>query len=761
MSNTPWRLWHAVLPISCLAILVSSPAPAGPNCRLPEGVPPDIGAWFWESVEDFRPGECRAFLDLAADHSPFRLLTTSQRVPKEITDADVHERFKEAAAYARRRGLALVLDLDVRLARAAFQKAYPDELQELLRIREADLAAAGETRVTVKTVGGPKDHMTWGSKASYYPLAGRLVRVYSYVRGAAGIEPKTVRDITASCTVAEASAKQVVVSIPGGKDAAGRKAAVMAAFTHFTPDVFAPHLLEFQRAIFAAYKDLPLGGAMKDEWGFPASSDTIGNDFWFSSHHARAYARKTGGRDLVRDCLRMFAPERGSGRDRQAAVNYFVELAWRRNAEIEADFYRATKETFGRDAFVGVHPTWIGTTLGKRELNKNGWDWWAVRRDFGQSDEETPYCCRTALAKKCGGAVWYNQFYAGPKDVPRYAQELWRGAVTGGRLNYHPLFPPLARSVPATLPLLRGDLMRGQCRVRLLNFISRAPLDCPVAVVFGHPAATNWAGPVFNDSGTRLAGRFWSAGFAADLIPSYEIGEQALQVGADGFVQYGSQRYAAAILYHPEFEKPQTVAFWKKAAAGGKTALYRVGDWTTTFDGKPINGNAQFPKRMAALPAADEYGMMTKVVAGLSGRGLSPSCRHKGLSGRCRLIDGTEIVAAADPTHVAGLPIQTTITIGGQKATVDAVGVVAVRLGKDGKVEALAAGGLKAFRAGAFTVELAKRADLAMWRDEKGRWQGVLQGCAGPVPPPLAALTHRWLRLDLPSPLPRLPTLAP
>jgi len=33
--------------------------------------------------------------------------------------------------------------------------------------------------------------------------------------------------------------------------------------------------------------------------------------------------------------------------------------------------------------------------------------------------------------------------------------------------------------------------VRGDCRIRLLNFIARTPLDCPVAIVFGHPCAMN------------------------------------------------------------------------------------------------------------------------------------------------------------------------------------------------------------------------------------------------------------------------------
>ena len=53
--------------------------------------------------------------------------------------------------------------------------------------------------------------------------------------------------------------------------------------------------------------------------------------------------------------------------------------------------------------------------------------------------------------------------------------------------------------------LLYVSLMRGDCRIRLLNFISKSPIDCPVAVVFGHACAMNWVGPAYNDLGIGLS----------------------------------------------------------------------------------------------------------------------------------------------------------------------------------------------------------------------------------------------------------------
>ena len=42
-----------------------------------------------------------------------------------------------------------------------------------------------------------------------------------------------------------------------------------------------------------------------------------------------------------------------------------------------------------------------------------------------------------------------------------------------------------------------------------------------------------------------------------------------------------------------------------------------------------------------------------------------------------------------------------------------------MRLDKDGKLEAVAAGAMKSFRGGGVAIELPERIDLALWRDAK------------------------------------------
>ena len=115
-------------------------------------------------------------------------------------------------------------------------------------------------------------------------------------------------------------------------------------------------------------------------------------------------------------------------------------------------------------------------------------------------------------------------------------------------------------------------------------------------------------------------------------------------------------------------------------------------------------------------------------------------------------MDGTTILVSGEK-DVLGDPIRKTVKEHGHEVTFDAVGVAAVRLGKNGKVEAMAAGGLKMFKAADMTIELPERADVALWLDSKGEWQGVLHGHEGPVPDALTGITRKWIRLRLPVPL--------
>jgi len=741
--------------IAVTSIFASSQAESAGPFRLPDGVQPTIGAWFC-SDDFFEPNGYQKYVDLFAERSCYDLLTASFRVNRrEITEPEFHDQVKKAVAYARERDLEVALDLDVRLAREAFRSQYPAEQQEMLRLRTVPLAASGEVELAI-TSEVLTDHMT-GNTTPYVPLSGRLVRAYAYVGGEDGIRPDTVQDITERCSVKNASKDEVRVSITCDTQFEGHTACVMAAFAHLTPDVYAPHLFAFQRSIVEQYADVALSGLMKDEWGFPPCHGgcPLKNDFWFSAPRAGAYAAATGGRDLVRDCLLMHVGEQGRERERQFAINTLLKTSRERNAAVEAQYYDLAKEFFGPNAAVVTHATWVSFP-GPSEFKKNGLDWWAARRDWGQTDETTPFCVRTSLAKKWGGGVWYNQFYA--TNVPAYEESLWSHALGGGRINYHPIYPApegmdrLSRSAH----LLAPNMVAGESRIRLIQLIARAPLDCPVAVIFGHACAMNWAGPAYEDVGLAVTNALWEAGYYADLIPTSEIESGALRIGEDGALRFGPQRYAAAVLYHPEFEEPGTAEFFNKIQPAA-TTLCRVGGWTRDFSAKDFDGVAALPPEMTGC--ADAAEAASRTIESLRQRAVapcSPATHHlgnktacPGREGHIRLTDGTEIFLAGRE-NVAGDPIEGAFQIAGHEVQAKSLGVLAVRFAADGLIDAFVAGGLQHFTGGNISLNFDTPQDIAYWHDDAGHPKGALQNGPGVLPGDLAALTQDWLRLATP-----------
>lgn len=686
--------------------------------------PPVIGAWFWTQKE-LEPEGYKPFLDAAAAHSPYTLLSTACR-RAEVVEPQVHEQMGRAVRYAATLGLKVALEVDVRLARQAFRAKYPEEQQEELVLRFVDFTNGTLAEVAFTGVD-TGDHMN-GSLPKYECLTTRLVRVYSFVRGKDGIDPASVREITAEGAVATAEGpRKLTVRVAAQP---GRSACVIASHTCLTPDVFAPHLLDFQREIIRQYADVPLAGIMKDEWGFPP--DHTGNPahdrYWYSRPMAAAYAKRSGGRDLVRDALLMCAGERGREREREGAINRYGRLCRERNAEVEDDFYRAGKAAFGKGAFIVTHATWTPYP-GAQEFRKNGLSWWDATRDIGQSDESTPYPCRTSLAKRWGYPLWYNQYYA--KEAEPYVRELWQGALSGGRLNVHPLYPrPDLKGGERETLLLKSGLMAGMTRLRMLDFITRAPLNCPVAVIFGHACAMNWAGPSYNRVGLEVVSALCAEGYPADLFPTSLGTSNALRLDAEGYVCLGAQRYRAVVLYQPEFGNETELAFFARAAQG-KSAVFQVGDWTCDAEARPLETAARLGAAVRRCAGDDPCAKAVTRVLAEAGMARVTGWERKGSThpvppadGHSVLTDGTYVrVAAAESPE--GDPISETFMWQGHSVAVDAVGVVAIRFSADGKVEAFAAGGLKRVITDGLEIELPERTDLAFVRESDGTCKAV------------------------------------
>jgi len=694
------------------------PSDYGAAHRLPTSLPPEI--WAWGPGRDLSDAYKKS-LDAIADYSNFGLLSTAMRSPDhEVTFPETHDYLKRVVEYAHSRGLRVALDLDVRLAQGTFLKKYPEAQQWMLRIRSFPLAGDRAVRAEIASAA-LRDHM-----GQHQLLNGRLMRVYRAGTGKRDL-PTALQELKDGFRILEQSKDRVAIEVPQGGRQGGQELIVVAAFEYRTPDVFSPELLRFQRDIYEQYRDVPLDGSMKDEWGFPPvyNQGAKEGDFWYSKAFAAEYA-KAGGGDFVRDCVLMTLGMGGPYEQRIAAVNRYMRLILIQNARIERAFHDDVKEVFGPQAFLVVHATWGYVPIG--DAFKNGYDWWWAPRDYGQTDEHWPLPVRTSLAKKMGGPVWYNQFYH--RDVVPYRREIWRNASAGGRVNFLPYPRELWRDRP---------LMRAESRIRLLNFISQSPIDCPVAVVFGHAAALNWVGPHFGDLGVDFAEELWNLGVRADVIPSTEIESGALKITDDGLVSYGVQKYRALVFLNPEYEPDSTFDFLRRVARS-KTMEFVRGQRRLTFDAKPRAAEA-------TIPGASVDPTPSRVAQYLT-NWHSPTASEPSLqfpADLARLTDGTCILARGtkDPS---GDPIEETFYCGNTKVTAKATGVLGIKLSVKGELESLAASDLGMVEAGKFRLELPEPTDLALWRDQSGEWRGVVQG-ETKLPEALLQVTKNWTRL--------------
>ena len=162
--------------------------------RLPLDVPPVIGCWFWNTA-DREPENFKSFIDNIAKHTAFNILTESIRIgTRYMTDQDVIDATRKAADYARTKGIGIAPELGFW---SSFPNAYPKEPLQMIRLVTANLADKGEVRV--ETSYETKWNHLQGWPFEVGPA--RVARVCSYVRGAQGIDPKTVEDITWACHV--------------------------------------------------------------------------------------------------------------------------------------------------------------------------------------------------------------------------------------------------------------------------------------------------------------------------------------------------------------------------------------------------------------------------------------------------------------------------------------------------------------------------------------------------------------------------------
>ncbi|HPN34898.1 MAG TPA: hypothetical protein PK843_10305 [bacterium] len=742
------------------ALFAQESAPVNPEHpgRLPDTflgrrIAPQIGCWFPRADDVLEPGGFKSPLDALGRSGAFDLLCVSSRSTQNESDSDSSVKFlNQAADYARKKyGVRLVLDAEIRLSRKSFFKAHPECSQERLQLVERLQSHGQKLEIRLKA-DALSDHYTHNYR--YEVLGCRLIKVWSYQRAAADtVDAASVRDITAEVERFTADSGRCVIVLSGEKAQQDRFVCAAAAFAFLYPDVHSDEALHFERDLIAKHRQINAAGFIKDEWGFPPSYTWAAekNEYWFSPAMVQRYAKISGGRDLADDCFLMYHGQTGRARERRQAIDRMNQMNQARLLEFEQQVYASSKKHWGCHAFVGTHPTWYPFP-GRNEFRKNGLMWWRHPRDYAQTDEVTPFCCRTGMVKAAAQPVWYNEYYQ--TRPSHYVYEHWTCLLAGGRVNIHPFYPkaeePEEEGDFRILPILRGGADRIRSRTRLLDFIMEAPLQCPVAVVFGHWGVMNWTYAQYFDSlqaAITLCNELARRGYPADLIPSSEIqtvgvdGKRRWFIAEDDRMHYGRQPYEWVLFYGvTESDQADIDALWS------------LGDKGAT-------------RRAVLPPAMDQSAWAQKVAEDLRRHGIQPQTawveskdRWKGsmyrppMSGLARFTDGTLLWASGSQEEPRGETIRlenaSVLSNDGRQTfqiSAEAIGVLACRFGKEDSLVALAASDLTFFRAGGMTIDIADRpTDVVLWKEDSGVWQGVFQAEKNELPLGLKAVAEKW-----------------
>ncbi|MDD3468546.1 MAG: hypothetical protein PHE53_01035 [Thermoguttaceae bacterium] len=749
--------------------------------RLPEAVDgkkiaSQLGCWFMHSEQCFEPNGYRPFLDTVASRGAFDILCASARLDN-ATAPQMVEMFDANTRYAEQRyGVHMILDLDMRMARREFAKRYPHALQERLQLEEKPLQPVDSSTNFTFTASELTDHYT--GDYPYTVQGARLVRVWSYQKDSNGMILKdSVRDISSSVEISISQADKIELRVPSKAVSAtsqdGDQIYICAsvAFSFLYADVFAPETIPYEQALLHQYQNVQAIGAWKDEWGFPPSFDGVPakNEYWYSEAMRAAYAKANstakrvssdGGvqdseRDLIDDCLVMYRADWPDANERIAIIDAYNRLCFDRHVEIETQFYRTTKEVFGSDALVGVHSTWF-PVVGRNEFKKNGLTWWAAPRDYAQTDESTPYYCRTSIAKKTN-SIWYNMYYSSNPDD--YVAETWSDVLAGGRVNIHPIYPT-PEGVANSAGFRVGEVLDtgvdiAMRRIRMLNFAGDAPLYSPIAVVFDHFGVMNWAKPEYDQVGQAIAicDALAAKGYPVDLIPSSEVmttdsdGKYQWKEIKDGQLKYGVQKYSAVLLVTEPNPALSNIVTNRQSL----TSLV-LGQYTT--DTSEIS---RIQDEIVQILASQNIQTQTPWSKSSV---WNSSIYRPARRGMARLIDGTILWVSA-MENAGGDPIsmnhEVVVSHDGQtqmSISAEVTGLMAIRFNSDGQLNMLTASNLRKFSGGGIEIDLTDwdfEMDVALWKDTNGQWRGVFQAKENSLPKALSEITHNWRFLAMPQ----------
>lgn len=605
----------------------------------------------------------------------------------------LHEKIQKAAEAIHRKGRKIILEIDSRAEKAQFVKQYPNARTGFTYGATVETGADGWGAADLPIAAGGGE-LFLGNRQS----GEEVLFACSYDTDDSGIRLDSVRDITGLAKLERTDNRNIRVCV---KNPYRNKMFVLVCSWLDFPDFWSLENRVFFDGLFERFQNIPLDGTAVDELGFPWHPDfnfapnsyMRWNDSMIFTKCMQKYYRDVLKRDLFSDFFQILAEEKATP-GKIAAINTYYEEIRKCISGQESYFYGKSKSTFGKNTFVGVHPTWyaIEEVDNTPEVWKNGIDWWEVKRDYGFTDEIMLYPVRLALTHKSGGNIFYNMWYGeSTNQTETFYPEMYRNARYGGRtisLSYECL-----NETGNVVQLKEGDGLERvsaiEERISLLDKVQKAPPASDILVIMGIPACCNvlvnqdgngkWNAfqSVFTESFT-LARDIWISGYNCDLVGSYEIENGSIAIAEDGFVTYAGHRFRLAIFAFPEFSKRSVLEFLRDLGHS-KTGSAVIGTMRYDFYGKDVS--KEFAEIRQELPcfggrpaAGDLYPLFEQFQVE----------KYRVPCGSI-LEDGTVILTAPSPEQPVGNRFMTTFRYNGYQFDFDGEDIGVITFDREGR----------------------------------------------------------------------------
>ena len=412
-------------------------------------------------------------------------------------------------------------------------------------------------------------------------------------------DPATLKDISIFCkTIKKTTGEKATIQINGDKELAGYTVYLMVDHFYNHPDMYSYASQSFED-ILLKYAQIQFDGTALDEFGYmritppwEMKQNEMFTERFFSPKMGEGL-EKTDQTPAEITLLHLRYYPKDSMQVRMRAINRYMDVLREGPLTVENDFYTISKKIFGINCFIGVHNTFHNRLVGD-EMWITGVNWWRIKRDYGQTDENSSLPVQLGIALSNSKNVLYNMYYNPNAD--NICEKAMTDLRYGIRTHYHAINDK-QWGIGLESPAFLQKVKKVEDAARLLNRFNPAQPETKLLVIFGTEALANWFPDTKNQSAYNINDKLkieekslalLKAGFVNALVPSDLIESGLLTLNTDNKPCLNGRVFDALIYLYPQYARERTIQFLEKYTNnGGKLML--EGEATNDFNGVDIS----------------------------------------------------------------------------------------------------------------------------------------------------------------------------